>query len=291
MLNRTPMAQYLISPFLAGILLELFDIKFIFVIDVVTFLFANATIIWVRKTMGKIKINRPNQSFITDLNEGIHEFSRHKGVVWLVGTTMVVLFFVGLLQSLFIPMLLSLTNSKTTGIIQSACASGMLVGSLLIGLFGSKKDHVKILAGSLFFAGIFFSFIGASPNIIYITLAGFLFFGFLPFVNTSIEVLIRKQIDNEKQGRVWSIISVVTYFGSIIAFVVAGFFADKIFNPLLESNGSLTKSVGSIIGTGEGRGIGLMFVLSGIIISFISLLIFRNRFIKNLEKDQTNPSL
>jgi MFS family permease len=278
-------AQYLISPFLAGILLTIIDIKFIFMIDISTFLIASVVIIWIRKTLGITKTEKPKQNFIADFKEGIQEFSKNKGVVHLVVTTMIVLFFVGLLQSLFIPMLLSLTSTKTAGITQSICASGMLIGSLFIGLFGSKSKHVKILSISLFLAGLFFANLGLSTSIIFITMAGFMFFAVLPFVNTSIEVLIRKNIDNKKQGRVWSIISTITYLGSIIAFVVAGFLADKIFNPLLESNGILTQSVGLIIGTGEGRGIGLMFIVSGVIISFISLLIFRNKFIKNLDKN------
>jgi hypothetical protein len=89
---------------------------------------------------------------------------------------------------------------------------------------------------------------------------------------------------NKKQGRVWAIISTITYLGSIVAFVVAGFLADKVFNPLLEVNVKLAGTVGSIIGIGEGRGIGLMHIVSGIIISLISLLIFRNKFIKKLDE-------
>jgi len=276
-------AQYLISPFLAGILLTIIDIKFVFMIDISTFLIASVIIIWTRKTLGITKTEQPKQDFIADFKEGIHEFSKNKGVVWLVGTIMIVLFFVGLLQSLLIPMLLSLTSPKTTGITMSICASGMLIGSLFIGLFGSKSKHVKVLSISLFLAGLFFANLGLSTSIIFITMAGFMFFAALPFVNTSIEVLIRRNIDNKKQGRVWSIISTITYFGSIVAFVVAGFLADKFFNPLLEVNGKLAGTVGSIIGIGEGRGIGLIFIVSGIIISFISILIFRNKFIKNLD--------
>jgi len=279
-------SQYFISPFIAGILLSLFNIKLIFLIDIITFFIAIITIIWVRKIIGTKKLNKKKQTFTKDLKEGINEFFKHKGVVWLVGITMLILFFVGLLQSLLVPMLLSLTNTKITGIIQSVSASGMLIGSLLIGLFGSKKDHAKILAFSLFFAGLFFSFMGASTNIIYITIAGFLFFSFLPFVNTNIEVLIRNKIHNKKQGRVWSIISVITYLGSIIAFVVAGFLADKVFNPLLKLNGILAESIGTFIGVGDTRGIGLMFVISGIFISFIALIIYKNKSIKDLEKNQ-----
>ncbi|AKB73970.1 Macrolide-efflux protein [Methanosarcina lacustris Z-7289] len=276
-------AQYLISPFLAGILLTIMDIKFVFLIDVATFLIASSIVIWIRNISGITQITKPEQNNMADLKEGIQEFSKNRGVVNLVITTMFVLFFVGLLQSLIIPMLLNLTTVKAAGITQSICASGILIGSLFIGVFGNKNKYVKTLSISLFISGIFFANLGFSTNIAYVTLAGFLFFATLPFINTSIEVLIRKNIDNSKQGRVWSIISMVTYLGSIIAFAVAGFLADKIFNPLLEPEGLLSETAGSIIGVGESRGIALMFIISGLMISIIALLIWKNKKIKELE--------
>ncbi|MCD4768165.1 MAG: MFS transporter [Methanosarcinales archaeon] len=78
-------AQYLISPFLAGILLTIIDIEFIFMIDISTFLIASVIIIWIRKTLGTNKTEQPKQDFIADFKEGIYEFSKNKGVVWLVG--------------------------------------------------------------------------------------------------------------------------------------------------------------------------------------------------------------
>lgn len=283
-------AQYLISPFLAGIILTIMDIKFVFLIDVTTFLIASSIVIWIRNTLGGVTTKKPEQNNMADLKEGVQEFSKNRGVVNLVITTMLVLFFVGLLQSLFVPMLLNLTTVKAVGITQSICASGILVGSMFIGVFGNKYKHVKTLSISLFISGIFFANLGLSTNIAFITLAGFLFFATLPFINTSIEVLIRKNIDNSKQGRVWSIISMVTYLGSIIAFAVAGFLADNVFNPLLEPNGPLARTAGLIVGTGEGRGVALMFTISGLMISIVALLIWKNEKIKRLEdiEEQSN---
>ncbi|AKB46964.1 Macrolide-efflux protein [Methanosarcina sp. Kolksee] len=276
-------AQYLISPFLAGVLLTIIDIKFIFLIDTTTLLISSSIVIWIRNISGKVKIDQHKQNIIADLKEGMKEFSNNRGVVNLVIITMITLFFVGLLQSLFIPLLLSLTTVKTVGISQSICASGILIGSLFIGVFGSKNRYVKTLSISLFLSGIFFANLGLSKNIIFVTLAGFMFFATLPFINTSIEVLIRKNIDNRKQGRVWSLISMITYLGSIMAFAVAGFLADKIFNPLLEVDGLLVETAGLIAGTGENRGIALMFIISGLMISMIALLIWQNEKIKKLE--------
>ncbi len=284
-------AQYLISPFLAGILLTIIDIKFIFLIDITTLIISSSIVIWVRKTLGRATVNQQEHNTIADLKEGFREFSKNRGIVNLVITTMIILFFVGLLQSLFVPMLLNLTTIKAVGIIQSISASGILIGSLFIGLFGNKNKHVKILSISLFLSGIFFANLGFSTNIILITLAGFMFFATLPFINTSIEVLIRRNIDNRKQGRVWSIISTITYLGSIIAFAVAGFLADKIFNPLLELDGLLVETAGLIIGSGEGRGIALIFVISGLMISMIALLIWKDEEIKTLEYIRDQDSM
>lgn len=276
-------AQYLISPFLAGILLTILDIKFIFLIDITTLIIASSIVIWIRKSLGVVSICPPKQSLISDFKEGVQEFTKNKGVVDLVTTTMVILFFVGLLQSLFIPMMLNLTTIKVVGTSQSIQASGILIGSLFIGLFGSKNKHVKILSISLFLAGVFFANLGVSTNVFFITMAGFMFFVTLPFINTSIEVLIRKNIENSKQGRVWSIISNVTYIGSIIAFAVGGFLADKVFNPLLEPGGILEGNLGGIIGVGSGRGIALLFIISGIMISIISFFIWQNKRIRDID--------
>ncbi|APH38575.1 MFS transporter [Methanohalophilus halophilus] len=276
-------AQYLLSPLLAGVLLSLLDIKFIFLIDVSTLLIASFIVIWIRNILGEIPVNRQETNFMEEFKEGFQEFSKNTGVVHLVITTMIILFFVGLLQSLFVPMLLNLESVKTVGISQSLCASGMIIGSLFIGIFGSRSGHVTMLSIALFLSGLFFAGLGLSANIILITLAGFLFFAMLPFINTPIEVLIRTNIDNQKQGRVWSIISTTTYVGSILAFAVAGFLADALFDPLLKPDGVLADSIGFLIGTGSGRGIAFMFIVAGLMISIISLFIWKNSRIKRLE--------
>jgi MFS family permease len=283
-------SQYLISPFLAGLLLMLIKIEYIFLIDTSTLIISSAIVIWIRKILGKVATTTKKQKFIAEFKEGFKAFTENKGVVNLVLIIMMVLFFVGLLQSLLIPMLLNIAVTRDVGIAQSVSASGMIIGSLFIGVFGSKKNYVRMLSLSLFLAGIFFANIGLSNSIIYITSAGFFFFATLPFVNTSIEVMIRKNIDNSKQGRVWSIISMVTYLGSILAFAVAGFLADEIFNPLLKPDGFLADTIGLFIGIGDARGIALMFIISGIMISFIAMLIWRNKKIMSLEADGSSIS-
>jgi hypothetical protein len=51
-----------------------------------------------------------------------------------------------------------------------------------------------------------------------------------------------------------------------LAYLFAGPLADRVFEPLLVEGGLLSSSVGRIIGVGQGRGIGLMFIIFGIMI-------------------------
>lgn len=65
----------------------------------------------------------------------------------------------------------------------------------------------------------------------------------------------------------------------------AGILADQVFNPLLREGGLLASSVGKVIGTGEGRGIGLLFIISGLLIIIMAFVIPRMKSIRCLERE------
>lgn len=276
-------AQFLIAPVIAGILLGFMNIKYILVIDIFTFLVAIVAVSVVRRKTTAFVEKADRQHFLAELKEGFMATVAHKGVLSLIGITALVLFYVGLLQTLFGPMVLSFSDAKTLGIALSACAIGMLVSSFFIGMFGQKNNQVTMLALFLGLMGIFFALMGISTNIVLIVIPGFLFFFTLPFVNANIEVLIRNNIDNAVQGRVWAFVSVITYLGSVLAYLCAGFLADHIFNPLLQEKGMLADSFGQLVGTGPGRGIGFMFFFSGLCVTVLALHVFRSRAIRSLE--------
>ena len=136
--------------------------------------------------------------------------------------------------------------------------------------------------------GLFFSFIGISESFYGVIIPGFFFFLMIPYLNSSIDLLIRKNIDNEKQGRVWSLISVITYLGSLVAYAIAGFLADKIFNPLFMPGGFFSRNfLGYIFGVGKGRGITFIFFISGMLIMGLSCFVFRSQLIWELDGDKS----
>ncbi len=278
-------SRFLISPVLAGYLLRFFNIDTILMVDIGTFIIAVVAVYGVKKKITNTNTEDQEEKFFSRLAGGFRYTFSQKKLVWLLSLTTIITFAVGFLQALMGPMILSFTDARTLGLVQSVSATGMIVSSLFIGILSKTKRQVRLLSVSLGIAGFFYALFGTSTSIFIIITAGFLFFTMLPFVNTSLDVLIRSNVTNTMQGRVWSIVSLVSQFGMIIAFATAGFLADKVFNPLLQPGGLLASTAGKIIGTGDGRGIGLMFILSGMLIIVTASVIIRNQSLKSLETE------
>lgn len=276
-------ARYLISPALAGILLAVSDIRLILLLDICTFFITITTVALVRKSIGR-PAPREKQSSLAELKEGFAVLRDSKGILSLVMLMAFVCFFVGFLQTLVSPMVLAFSDAKTVGILESVCAVGMFVGSVIISILGIRGSYVRTLSLAGMAASVFMAMSGVSVSLL-VTGAGiFLFFLVLPFLNTSADVLVRSNVAGEVQGRVWGIISLLSQTGTAVAYALSGILADHIFEPLLAEQGALADSVGRLIGTGQGRGIGFMLILSGLFMLPAAFAIGRSRNIKGLQE-------
>ena len=276
-------AKYLISPVIAGMILSVADIRVILLLDILTFITTCLMIFLVRKSMNSETQNYKKDSF-KGLLEGLFIIKENRGVYFLVIIMFFVCFFMGFIQILIRPMILALSSVKTAGIMESLCAVGLLIGSLWIGIAGIKKNYSKILAVACFFCGIFMSMTGVNKNLAIIGISTFLFFSTLPFMNSCADVLVRVSIPNELQGRVWGLISLITQMGTVVAYIISGIMADYVFEPMFNKNGILVENIGIIIGTGKGRGIGFMLILSGIGMLIMAIVIWKNGEIREVSE-------
>ncbi|MDD4843317.1 MAG: MFS transporter [Anaerotignum sp.] len=258
-------AKYLISPAIAGLILSVSDISLILLLDISTFIITIFAVAIARKQIQKPTKKEAHDGMLKELREGFQLIREKKEVKSLILIMTLLCFFLGFIQTLTAPMILVLSNAKTVGYIESFCAAGMLVGSVMIGVFGIKKNQYhKVLFSAASLSGLFMAFAGLKTNLFFISAALFLFFVTLPFINTCAEVLLRVNIPNDLQGRIWGLVSLLTQAGMIIAYASCGVVADVVFEPMFQKSGLLVQSVGKIIGTGQGRGIAFMLILSGL---------------------------
>lgn len=275
-------AKYLISPVIAGFLLTVSDIKLLLVIDICTFFVTVTATLAVRKGLASKKYEQA-KSFIHEFKEGWGAVSENRGVLVLVIMTSVITFFLGFIQTLSTPMILAFSDSFALGKVETIAASGMLVTSVMIGILPVKRGFGKMLSVSLFCAGIFMAAFGLRENMILICVSGFLFFAMLPFANTSLDFLIRTNIENSVQGRAWGLIGVISQLGFVFAYALSGLLADYVFTPWLLDDGVFADSVGMIIGTGSGRGTGFLILIAGVLLCLTSVILYNVKSIKKLE--------
>jgi len=279
-------SKYLISPFIAGLILSVTDIRLILIIDMATVFVTVFAVASVRKSIQVVKPNKDNFNFFGEFKEGMKSITCDKGVSSLVLLMAFMCFFIAFIQMLMIPMVLAFADSKTLGIMESVSAVGMLIGSVIIGVLNIKKNYSRILKIALMAAGVFMAMTGTTTNSWLIVVFCILFFTALPFVNTCADVLIRVKIPNEVQGRAWGMISLLTQVGYVAAYAVCGVLADYVFGPMLMKDGILAGSIGRIIGTGEGRGIGLMLIITGIVMFAFAFIFGSQKSIKGLERSK-----
>lgn len=260
-------ARYLLSPIIAGLLLGKYDIKLLLVIDICTFFLTLAAAAFVKKSIASSATSK-RENFFTVLADGWKGVYSRKGVLLLIIISSLISMFIGVIQILSEPLILSFTDAGTLGIAETVCALGMLVTALLTGIAGIRKNQSRILAASLILAGLFMVLFSLTENIVTICVFGFLFFAMLPPANSCLDYLARTNIPNEMQGRVWGFIGLISQLGYIPAYAISGVLADK---------------VGSALGIGVGRGSAKVIAASGILLMAVSLgFLFSDR-IKKLE--------
>ena len=261
-------ARYLFSPVIAGLLLAYHDISLLLLIDVSTFFVTITTTFIVRRGI-KAKQPTEKQSFLESMKEGWRAIHIEKGVFVLVLCSSLITLFLGTLQILVEPMILSFEDSKVLGIVETLCASGMLVSGMLLGGIGIKKEYGKVLQISFFMAGIFMIGMSIFENLVSISIFGFFFFATLPFCNNCMDYLCRTNIPDALQGRAWGFIGFLSQLGYVIAYAVSGLAAD---------------GLGSLSGMGVGRGAAFMIGISGVFLTLVAVTLLRFPAIRELEK-------
>ena len=261
-------ARYLFSPLIAGMLLTVADVKLLLVIDISTFFLTVTCTAIVRKSITAKRPER-NDSFMESFREGWKTITEKRGVLILIIVSAVMTCFMGAMQILAEPMILDFQTSKVLGITETLCACGMLVSSVVIGIRGLKKNFAGILSISLAAAGLSMIGFGLRENIVMIACFGFLFFFMLPFANNCLDYLARTNIDTDKQGRAWGLISFLSQIGYVAAYGTAGLLADHL---------AAARNIS------VGRGAAAVIMVSGVLLAAAAAALYQFKDVRDLER-------
>ena len=262
------------SPVMAGALIGTIQVWGVMLIDFATFLFALVTLLVIR-------VPRPESTVEGKAGQGslLHEAAYGwKYILARPGLLGLLLFFAttnftsGIVGVLFTPLVLYFTTPAVLGTLLSIGGVGFLAGSLLMSTWGGPKRRIYSILGFSLLQGCALFLAGFPPQVVILGAAAFIFFFGLPLINGCSQAIWQSKTAPDVQGRVFAVRRMIAWSSLPISYLLAGPLADRVFEPLLVPGGALTNSIGRIIGVGAGRGIGLLFIILGIITLLAALV-------------------
>ena len=263
--------QDLLAPVIAGFLYPLIELKGLFIIDFVSFFFALASIAFIKIPQPLIEKTKDSLvlAALKDLKYAWKYLIQKEGLMQLIVFFAFLNFIANLSMILLGPLMMSVYNSQAYGNVQAGIGLAMLLGGLCSSLIPDTKNKIKriLLILSLCSIGPIIS--GTTLNRIIITGGFFIFMFPVPYVNTLLMSIFQIKIERNVLGRVGALMTAILAAITPIAYLCAGPLADYVFEPLMNE---------------KGRGIGLIFIISGILLIISCLLMRLNKTVTSIEK-------
>ena len=273
------------APLAAGVFLSAIGLTRVLLINVATYAFAVVTLCVVR-------IARPQPTAATD-NKAPSVW-REAMQVWKYVTgqreLMALLFLfaitnftTGIVQVLLPPLILSFTTPEALGTIMSAGGVGIVLGSILVSVWGGPQRKMRAIYISSLIRGIVLFLAVLQPNPLLIGTAAFVFLFCDPLIFTSSQTIWQTKVAADVQGRAFAMRRLVAWSALPLAYLIAGPLADRVFEPWMAAQGLLAGTLGEFLGTGPGRGIALLFIILGVLTVLAVLAGFLYRPLRELE--------
>ena len=287
MLQMGQALEMVLTPVIAGVLFVAIGLSGILMIDFITFLFAVGTLLVIRIPQPELLEHKEKKSSVwSDALFGWRYLKARPGLFGLLWYYAMVNFLLNWSGVLTGPMILSRFSASTLGMIQMFVGLGALTGGILSSVWAGPTRRITAVIGFIALALVGMVIAGLRPSPVTIGAGLFWLMVFIPMASASSQAVFQSKVAPDVQGRVFSIRSMISRSVMPISFLLAGPLADRVFGPLLDTNGAWADTfLGAFLGTGAGRGIGFMFVASALVGILVSTLAYTNPRIRNIEDE------
>jgi MFS family permease len=254
----------LIAPGVAGVLYVASGLNNIILVDLISFLFAFGTLIFVRfpqpESSGEVKV-----TFVEDMLVGWRFIIKRKGFLALQIIFAVMNFCASVTGALFTPLILEMAEPDTLGFIASILGAAYLGGTLTLSVWGGPKRRIfgTYIFEFLFGLGIFLT--GWATTIPWLVAARMLGGFSVAIANGCTQAMWQSKVPQDMQGRVFSARPMISFSIIPLAYLLSGPLSEKVFIPAMVEGGAIASRFGDTLGTGPDRGIGLMFIIFGFV--------------------------
>lgn len=189
----------------------------------------------------------------------------------------------GVYTALMDPYGLELFSPQVWGLMMGIASLGFVLGGLAISRMGLGRNPVR----TLLMVNVAIAIIGmgfAIREAGWLFVAGiFLFMLISPAAEATEQTILQRVVPFRQQGRVFGLAMAVEMGANPLAAVIVAIVAEAYLIPWMAGPGGETV-FGVLLGTGDARGMALMFLASGVIMLVIVLLAFLSRPYRQLSR-------
>ncbi|WP_049573720.1 MFS transporter [Nonomuraea sp. SBT364] len=275
------------APLLAGALLVGVGLTGVVVIDLVTFLASRVVLhlVPLPREATRPGEGRAAEPWLRDLAFGLRHLRARRGLAWLVALLAAYNLFFGMAGVLVQPLILSFGSAALLGVLMAAGGAGLFAGGLVLSAWGGPRRRVRGLVAFVAAGGVLLMLHSLSPSAALIAVVAPAFLFTIPFVQGTGITVIQLKTDPAELGRVLGAVRMLTQAATVLTYLAAGPLADRVFEPMLAPGGALAGSLGQVIGTGPGRGIATIFLLTGAALVVLAPLAFLQPRLRRVETE------
>lgn len=224
----------IVAPPTGALLIGLMPTAGVLAIDVVTAIIAILPLVFIAvpnpPKIATTEKGAPSVSFTSDLAAGVHYLVSWPGLLAICLMAMAINFLLNPAGSLM-PLLVTKhfgQGAVQFGLLDSLWGIGMIVGGVILSVWGGFKRKVVTSLTGIIGLGIGILVVGIAPaNMFWMAIAGNFFVGMMnPITNGPLFAILQSTVRPDMQGRVMSLINTAALAISPISLLVAGPIAD-----------------------------------------------------------------
>ncbi|MEM6789886.1 MAG: MFS transporter [Myxococcota bacterium] len=260
--------ELILAPALAGLLIGRAGLGTVFIVDALTFVASLAALMISSVPSPPPSSGEGPSSLWTSFASGVRYIRVRPAFLYLLGFVTWIMFLLpGVGYALVTPLVLSFSTEEAAGLVISAFGFGSIVGGVALTAWGGPPRRMDGMLGAMVVAGVASVVLGARESVGWVGAALVVIGATFVFAIGLNRVIWQTKADPGVLGRIFSLRIALGVGAQSLGILVAGALAERVFEPLMASDhGALAATVGAVIGTGDGRGMALMFVLVGVIL-------------------------
>lgn len=189
----------------------------------------------------------------------------------------------GVYMALMDPYGLTLFSVEVWGVILGITSTGFIVGGLLVAKFGLGKNPLKTLLRMAIVMGVIGALFTIREWWVLFAVGMLLYMILIPIMEATEQTVIQKVVPYKRQGRVFGFAQAFESAAApITAFLIAPI-AEFFIIPYIDSEAGAAQ-FSWLLGSGDARGIALVFLIAGLIIILAAVVAFFSRSYRRLSE-------